>query len=196
MMEIIIVSDNPGKIKEYQDKLKPIKLIPYKNILPIEDIPETGKTFRQNAFLKADTVHRMTNKACIADDSGLVVESLPDELGVHSKRFSIQMTDEANNKLLIKKLKGIENRKAYFHTSICLILPFEKPRFYEGQVHGEIIDQPQGHHGFGYDPIFKINELNQTLAQLDIQEKNKFSHRAKAMDLLIKDLKNEYPDLF
>lgn len=196
MMEIIIVSDNPGKIKEYQDKLKPIKLIPYKNILPIEDIPETGKTFRQNAFLKADTVHRMTNKACIADDSGLVVESLPDELGVHSKRFSIQMTDEANNKLLIKKLKGIENRKAYFHTSICLILPFEKPRFYEGQVHGEIIDQSQGHHGFGYDPIFKINELNQTLAQLDIQEKNKFSHRAKAMDLLIKDLKNEYPDLF
>ena len=196
MSEIIIVSDNPGKIKEYQDKLKPIKLIPYKDILPVDFIPETETTFKRNAFLKADTVYRMTHLPCIADDSGLLVDMLPDELGVHSKRFSKEMTDIKNNELLLIKLKGETNRKAYFHTTICLIMPFQEPRFYEGELSGNILEAPRGNQGFGYDPLFEIDSIKKTLAELTLKEKNKFSHRGKAIDLLLKDLKNDYPDFF
>lgn len=191
MKEIIIVSDNPGKIKEYQDKLKDFKLIPYKELLPIEYIPENEPTFKGNAFIKADTVFRMLKKPCIADDSGLLVEALPNELGVHSKRFSEEMTDVANNALLLEKLKNVKNRNAKFVTMICLIIPGYDPRFYEGELPGEILSQPRGDQGFGYDPLFYIKDLDKTLAEMNTKEKNKHSHRAKAIEHLLEDIKDE-----
>ncbi|QWB99348.1 RdgB/HAM1 family non-canonical purine NTP pyrophosphatase [Mycoplasmatota bacterium] len=191
MKEIIIVSDNPGKIKEYQDKLKSYKLIPYKEVLPIEHIPEEEDTFKANAFIKADTVFRILKKPCLADDSGLIVDALPNELGVHSKRFSEEMTDQANNQLLLEKLKDIDQRQAKFKTVICLLIPGEHPRFYQGEVKGKILRKARGNQGFGYDPLFYIEGLNKTLAEMTIDEKNIYSHRAKAIEALIKDIENE-----
>jgi XTP/dITP diphosphohydrolase len=185
MKEIILVSDNPGKIKEYQEKLKNYKVIPYKDILAIEYIPETGSTFKENAFLKADTVYRMLNKPCIADDSGLIVNALPNDLGVKSKRFSKEETDQANNALLLEKLKDEMDRSAYFQTVICLIVPNQAPQFFSGKVHGRILENPRGNSGFGYDPLFEVEDLNLTLAQMSIEQKNKISHRARAMDKLL-----------
>jgi XTP/dITP diphosphohydrolase len=196
MKEIIIVSDNPGKIKEYQDKLKQYKLIPYKDLLPIEYIPEDEPTFKGNAFIKADTVFRMLKKPCIADDSGLLVDALPNKLGVHSKRFSEDMTTESNNALLLDKLKDEQNRSAKFVTVICLLMPGYQPRYYRGELTGEILKQPKGNKGFGYDPLFYIKELDKTLAEMSTQEKNKYSHRAKAIENLLKDIKDENISFF
>jgi XTP/dITP diphosphohydrolase len=190
MEQVIIVSSNSGKLKEYQDKLKPIECIPYQSLFSDLEIEETGATFKENAYLKAMAVYKKSHLPCIADDSGLIVEALPNELGVHSKRFSKEMTDEANNQLLLHKLKNINNRKAYFHTTICLIEPGKEPRYYEGNLYGHIIDAPRGNHGFGYDPLFQVDELNITLAECTLSQKNLISHRSKALDQLIKDIKS------
>ncbi|MFP4477967.1 MAG: RdgB/HAM1 family non-canonical purine NTP pyrophosphatase [Candidatus Izemoplasmatales bacterium] len=191
MKEFIIVSDNPGKIKEYQDKLKDYKLIPYKEVLPIEYIEENEDTFKGNAYVKADTVFRMLKRPCLADDSGLEVQALPNELGVRSKRFSKEMTDRSNNQLLLDKLKDQNNRNAQFVTVICLLIPGYEPRYYRGELKGEILKQPRGNQGFGYDPLFYIKDMDKTLAEMTIEEKNKHSHRAKAIEKLIEDIENE-----
>lgn len=189
MKQVIIVSSNPGKLKEYQDKLQGIECIPYQSLYPNLDIEETGNTFKENALIKANALAKVSHLPCIADDSGLIVDALPNELGVHSKRFSKEMTDEKNNQLLLKKLETKSNRQAHFHTTICLIIPEEKPRFYEGNLYGEILKTPRGHNGFGYDPLFYIKELDKTLAECHLAEKNEISHRAQAILKLQEDLK-------
>jgi XTP/dITP diphosphohydrolase len=191
MKELVIVSENPGKIKEYQDKLKPIKCIPYQSLISIEPIEETGQTFKDNAYIKAKAVFDQINRPCIGDDSGLLVEALDKQLGVHSKRFSKQATTEANNKLLLEKLQGIENRKASFHTVICLLVPGQEPRYYEGTLQGYITHQARGQGGFGYDPLFELASNRKTLAELSLKEKNALSHRARAIEKLMEDLNNE-----
>lgn len=185
MKTIIIVSNNPGKLKEYQDKLKGIKCIPYGELFPNIEIEETANTFAGNAYIKASTIAKLTDLACVADDSGLVVEALPNELGVHSKRFSNSMTDEDNNRLLLEKLKVKTNRSAYFHSTICLIDESKKSWFFTGELTGHILKEPRGTSGFGYDPLFEVDGLNQTLAELTLAQKNIYSHRAKAIDRLV-----------
>ncbi|MCF7923525.1 MAG: RdgB/HAM1 family non-canonical purine NTP pyrophosphatase [Candidatus Izimaplasma sp.] len=196
MKEIVIASDNINKIKEYQHKLKSYKLIPYKELINIDPIPETGKTFRENAYLKAATLAKLLNKPCIGDDSGLVVEALPNLLGIHSKRFSKAETASSNNELLLEKLKNKKSRNAKFITVICLYIPGLEPFYYQGELIGEIVDKPRGKNGFGYDPLFYIKDKNKTLAELTLTEKNKISHRGKAIDKLKKDLDNENIDFF
>jgi len=196
MKDLIIVSDNPGKIREYQDKLKDIRCLPYKDVVNVGDIPETAHTFKDNAYLKAMTIFRITNRPCLADDSGLIVEALPNELGVHSKRFSKAMTAKANNQLLLEKLKDKSNRKAHFHTSICLLVPGQAPRFYEGNLYGRILKEPRGKGGFGYDPLFQVENDHRTLAEMSLEEKNQISHRAKAMQALLEDIQDVDFDFF
>lgn len=188
MKQLVIVSSNPGKLKEYQDKLSGIKLIPYKELFPDLEIEETGLTFKENAYLKAISVSKQYHLPCVADDSGLIVDALPGELGVHSKRFSKDMTDTMNNALLLEKLKGKTSRSSHFHTCICLIEPGKEPRYYEGNLHGEILQSPKGTNGFGYDPLFYIKDLGKTLAECSLSEKNQISHRSKAIDALLRDI--------
>lgn len=189
MKQLVIVSSNPGKLKEYQDKLNHIECIPYKVLFPNIDIEETGLTFEENALIKAMSVANQCNLACVADDSGLIVDALPGELGIHSKRFSKEMTDEKNNKLLLEKLRGVVERGAHFHTSICLVVPGEKPKYYSGDLYGEILKSPRGHYGFGYDPLFYCTDLKKTLAECSLSEKNQISHRSRAIEKLLKDIK-------
>jgi XTP/dITP diphosphohydrolase len=191
MKELVIVSENLGKIKEYQDKLKPIKCIPYQALIRIKPIEETGHTFKENAYIKAKAVFEHINRPCIGDDSGLIVDALPNQLGVHSKRFSKQATTAANNRLLLEKLQGIENRKASFHTVICLLVPGQEPRYYEGVLPGYITHQARGQGGFGYDPLFELASNHKTLAEMTLEEKNACSHRARAIEKLMEDIHNE-----
>lgn len=189
MNAIIIVTNNLNKLKEYQAKLAPIQCIAYTDVLDIEDIEETGETFRENAFIKAKVIFDKLGQACMADDSGLIVDALPNELGVYSKRFSKAGTSQANNAYLLERLKGVKNRKAYFHTTICLLEANKPPRYYEGRVHGHILESPRGHSGFGYDPLFQPLGSEKTLAQMTLEEKNQWSHRAKAIEKLVEDIR-------
>jgi XTP/dITP diphosphohydrolase len=146
-----------------------------------------------NAIIKAEYVFNKTNKDCFADDTGLMVEALNGEPGVYSARYAGKDKIDNNNiNLLLKNLTRIENRKAKFVTAICLIYQGTQ-HLIEGELHGKIIDDRKGNHGFGYDPIFVPDGYNITLAEMDMAEKNKISHRAKAIDkmkLLLDSLSN------
>ena len=196
MKELIIASNNAGKIKEYKQALsnKNIKILTLNDFESIE-IEEPYSSFEENALLKAKTIFDKFKIPCLSDDSGLVVEALPEELGVKSKRFSISNTDEDNIKLLLEKLQNQHNRNAYFICVICLYLSPTDIRVYQGKTQGLIIDQQRGNNGFGYDPVFLVPQYNKTFAELTINEKQELSHRGKAIKLMIEDLKNENIDI-
>ncbi|MGD9761835.1 MAG: RdgB/HAM1 family non-canonical purine NTP pyrophosphatase [Candidatus Izemoplasmatales bacterium] len=193
MKEILIASTNTGKINEYKNALKKYRL---KSILDLGinlEIEENGSTFEENAFIKAKTLYDLYQQPVLADDSGLIVEALPNELGVKSKRFSKSETDNDNIKLLLRKLKEKANRKAYFTTVICFYINPQDVRLFEGKTYGTIISSKRGLNGFGYDPIFLVAGLDKTYAELNLDEKHQFSHRGKAIDQLIRNLENENP---
>jgi len=148
-----------------------------------DEIEETGKTFEENALIKAQTIYKKYNVPVIADDSGLCVNALNGAPGIYSHRFAgLECNDEKNNALLIKKMQGIKDRSAYYECVICYF--DSKPHFFKGQIHGEIIDVARGHNGFGYDPYFLIPSLNKTMAEMSMEEKNKISHRHIATERL------------
>ncbi|MFA7075916.1 MAG: RdgB/HAM1 family non-canonical purine NTP pyrophosphatase [Candidatus Izemoplasmatales bacterium] len=188
MKEIIIASANPGKIKEYQNALNDYKLYSMIDLGVNVEIEETGITFQENALIKAKALYDLYQKPVLADDSGIIVKSLPNELGVKSKRFSKEESDEENIRLLLKKLKNKIDRSAYFITVICLYInPFDI-RYFEGRTEGLIIEHPRGKNGFGYDPIFLVNGTDKTYAELNLNEKQNLSHRGKAITKLIRNL--------
>jgi len=193
MREIIIASKNSGKIKEYKNAFSNSDYV-LKSLLDydmVEEVEETGKTFRENAFIKAETIYNKYNIPVIADDSGLVVNQLKNLLGVKSKRFSESGTDDDNIDLLLKKMKNRKDRSAYFITVICFYLNKNDIRFYEGITSGKIIEKRRGLNGFGYDPIFLVDQMNLTYAELNLNEKQSISHRGKAISQLQKDIYNE-----
>ena len=192
--EIIIASKNPGKIKEYQNALKDFKILSIIDLGIDLEIEENALTFAENAILKAKALYDIYHRPVIADDSGLVVNALRNELGVKSKRFSKSQTDEDNNSLLLEKLKSSKDRTAYFQSSICLYLSPQDIRIYEGRTFGKIIEQKRGSNGFGYDPLFLVDGLDKTYAELNLQEKHLVSHRGKAIEKLKKDLLDENID--
>ena len=190
-MELVIASNNQNKIKE----IKAILGKYFSNITTLNDknihqeIPETGTTFLENALIKARTVNSLTGCAALGDDSGLVVHALDGTPGVYSARYSGTGDDFKNNEKLIENLKGIENRKAKFVSVITLAKPNGETFSFEGEILGEIVDNPRGNTGFGYDPHFYVEEYQKTLAELP-ELKNKISHRAKALEKLKRELKN------
>ena len=182
--KIIIASQNIGKIKEYQNAFKDLEF----EVLSLNDldykteIAETGKTFEDNAYIKAKAIYDKYKLPVIADDSGLVVEALPGELGVKSKRFSPSGQDEDNIDLLLMKLEGKANRSAYFVTVICLYVNENDYQFFTGKTNGKILYERKGSYGFGYDPVFEVAGLGKTYAELTVEEKHAYSHRGKAID--------------
>jgi XTP/dITP diphosphohydrolase len=177
----ILASGNAHKASEFKDL--------FHGILNVSSAPktlevdETGKTFTENAYLKARTYFETYGVPALADDSGLVVESLPDILGVQSARFAPELTEYSDKcQRLIQLLQNKENRNAYFACVLCFYSGPEEVYFFEGRVHGVIGTELKGDHGFGYDPIFipeRKEQDGKTLAELP-EWKNEFSHRAKA----------------
>lgn len=158
----------------------------------IPSVPETGRTFEENALIKAKKVASDTSLLTIADDSGLEVDILDGSPGVHSARFAgPNASDKKNNAKLIDQIEKYTGKeiKARFHSVIALIDPdSSKQKIFHGIWEGQIIIKPKGKNGFGYDPFFYIAELGCTAAELSHEEKNKISHRAKAMTALMKYL--------
>lgn len=156
------------------------------------DINETGTTFEENAFIKAQTIFDMLGGryAVIADDSGLCVEALGGAPGVYSARYAGEPCDDGkNNRLLLKNLHEREslfpkNRRAYFASVVAAVLPDGRKLSGEGRVYGEVLDEYRGNGGFGYDPLFYCEELGKTFAEASMAEKNTVSHRARALAAL------------
>lgn len=186
---MIIATKNEGKAKEFVNMFKDYDY-EVKTLLDfpdIPDIPETGSTFKENAFQKASAISERLNTIVLADDSGLEVDALNGQPGIYSARYAGEHgNDEKNNGKLINNLKDTpeDKRSANFHCSLVLVGPNKEPLHVIGKVDGYILNEPRGTHGFGYDPLFYLPELDKTMAELDNHEKNKISHRARAIEKL------------
>ena len=187
-MKLVIASHNAAKIAEMKALLADLPIELYTQAdFGILDIPETATTFIGNALLKAQYVCEQTGLPAQADDSGLEIEALNGAPGIYSARYAGEPTDFAKNiaKVLVN-MHGITDRRANFRT-VCVFLKHPadpSPLIAEGVWHGEILTQPTGDAGFGYDPIFYLPELNCSSAELAFSEKNRLSHRAQALEQL------------
>jgi XTP/dITP diphosphohydrolase len=184
-MEIIFASNNINKIREINNVLgASFTLLNLKDINMNEDIPEDELTLEGNALYKARYIFKATGRNVFADDTGLEVEALNGRPGVHSARFAGENKDsDANIEKLLSLLKNEVNRNARFRTAIALILD-RKEYIFEGIVKGTIISERRGREGFGYDPVFIPQGKTLTFAEMDLNEKNKISHRARAFEKL------------
>ena len=183
MKTVVIASNNKNKIYEFNKilNLPDIKFISMSEAGYFDDIIEDGNTFEENALIKARAVSNALGCIAISDDSGLEVEALDNAPGIYSARYAGGHDDEANNALLLKNLKNVENRRARYACSICIYHPNGDYRITKAYCYGKIIDERRGHNGFGYDPYFYVEEFNATLAEVSIEQKNTISHRAKAI---------------
>lgn len=181
-MKIIFATNNAHKLREVQAVLGDgFTLLTPRDCGITEEIPEEQPTLEGNALQKARYLYDRTGMDCFADDTGLEVEALGGAPGVHSARYATDGHDfAANNRLLLRNLEGVENRRARFRTVIALILGGEEHLF-EGRIEGRIIDRETGHEGFGYDPLFLPDGADRTFAQMSTDEKNTLSHRARAV---------------
>ena len=187
--ELIFATNNLHKLSEIQSIVgKNFTIKSLQEIGCTEDIPETAPTLEGNALLKAQYIYDRFGKNCFADDTGLEVEALDGRPGVFSARYATDGHDfEANIDKVLEELTGVENRKARFRTVIALILD-GSVRYFEGIVNGEIISKRKGVKGFGYDPVFLPDGYKQTFAEMPLDEKNKISHRARAVSKLVEFL--------
>jgi len=188
-MKLVFATNNPNKIKELQSILgDKFQILSLKDIGCFDDIPETSNTLEGNASQKAFYVYNKYKINCFADDTGLQIEALNGEPGVYSARYAgAENNSVANMQKALSKLNGINNRKAFFRTVISLIIDGKETQF-EGIVRGNILEAPRGNSGFGYDPIFQPEGYTTTFAEMDLAEKNKISHRGRAVKKLVEFL--------
>lgn len=191
MQVIILATGNPGKVAEIRVLVShlPVEMRTAKEVGYHQDIEETGKSFAENAIIKAEALAEFTGLWAIADDSGIVVPSLNNEPGVYSARYAGEhATDAENNQKLLRRLDNSEEweRRAYFVSEIALARPGLPTETFRGECEGIILREARGTGGFGYDPLFLVPEFQLTYAQLPMEIKNRISHRGKAMDLCAK----------
>lgn len=186
-MKIIIATQNQGKLKEFKSVLEPMgyEVLCASDLdFNLDAIVENGNTFSENALIKANYLHDMSGLKVISDDSGIIIDDLPNELGIRSARFMGEDTPYSiKNETILKRLEAIASPKASFHCSIALVGDNLEKTF-SGKVFGTI-KKAQGHGGFGYDPIFYPNGNETSFASMPLDEKNKISHRALAIKKLV-----------
>jgi XTP/dITP diphosphohydrolase len=181
---LVIATRNKNKLREFREVLKDlhIEVRSLDDFGPTPEAIEDGDTFDENAYKKALHTAKVLGLPAIADDSGLVVEALNGEPGVYSARYAGEnATDEQNCNKLLKALQGVEDRRAHFQCVLSIAVPSGPALTYEGRCDGIIIDEKRGDNGFGYDPLFYFEELGKTFAELSMEEKNRVSHRGKAL---------------
>ena len=187
-MDIIVATNNQGKVKEIKQILAPHNVMSQSEAGIDLEVEETGETFADNAFLKARSLKQFTNAAIIADDSGLMVDYLNGEPGVYSARYAgDNTTPEQGMEKLLKNLDGVpfEDRTARFVSVVALIMPDGTEYSFEGTCDGYITNIRKGDNGFGYDPIFYYPPLEKTFAEMNDSEKNSVSHRYIAIKKLV-----------
>lgn len=190
---IVLASNNTGKVQEFAGLLAPLgfDVLP-QSALNIPEADEPHPTFIENALAKARHASRLTGLPALADDSGICAAALANAPGVHSARYAGEpKSDTANNRKLVSALAQYADRSAYYYCVLVLMRHANDPQpvIGEGRWDGEIIAEPRGGRGFGYDPYFWLPELGKTAAELDAPEKNRLSHRGKALRQLIEKLR-------
>ena len=190
MKDIMIATSNNGKVKEYKEILEPLG---YKvhSLSEMEhvDIDENGSTFAENALIKAKSIKDKCDMIVISDDSGLEIDALNKEPGIHSARYLQGHDYKYKNQVILERLKDVKDRSARF---ICVIaLVDEKEHVFEGVMEGSIGYEAKGENGFGYDPIFVVPQYGKTSAEISPEEKNAVSHRGKATRKLLEYLKEK-----
>lgn len=198
-MKLIIASNNAHKLLE----IKQILGEEFDEILSMREAGiehetvEDGSTFLENAEKKAREMAEISGCCALADDSGICVDALNGAPGIYSARFcGVHGDDEANNRLLLEKLEGVENRGAHYTCAMVLARPDGSSIEAEGYLYGEIGFEERGHNGFGYDPLFVLPERGCTTAELTAEEKNAISHRANALHALLKKIREAEKDNF
>ena len=194
-MRVVLASKNPHKlveIRQITDKFG-FELVLQSELGVDIDVEETGSTFEENSFLKAEAVMKATGLPALADDSGIAVDALNGEPGIYSARYGFDDTldDWGRLELLLKNTEQVPDgqRQAQFVCVITFITPDGAVIQARGEIHGELTREPRGENGFGYDPIFYYPPLGKTTAELSSEEKNKVSHRANALNLFYQKLK-------
>ena len=178
--KIVVASGNAHKIEEIKQIFKGVELMTMKEAGFEGDVEENGKTFKENAYIKAKAVYDRLKCPVLADDSGLCVDVLDGAPGVYSARFSGGGSAE-NRALLLKRLDGVSHRNARFTCSVCFIGADGKTTFGEGYTEGRILFEEIGSRGFGYDSLFFSNDLNKSFGEATEEEKNSVSHRFRAL---------------
>lgn len=192
-MELLVATRNAGKLREIRRLLtgSGFEVLGLDDFPDLPEVVEDGETFAENALKKARQIAVLTGKTTLADDSGLVVEALGGAPGVYSARFAGHDADDAaNNRKLLAELAGVPSHKrgAAFHCAMALVTCDGDIRQVDGQVSGQILEQPVGTDGFGYDPLFWLSEFGMTMAEIPLDEKNRISHRGQALSLMLPKL--------
>jgi XTP/dITP diphosphohydrolase len=191
---IVLATRNQNKVKEFQEILKdfPVELKSLSDFGPLPEVIEDGETFDDNAYKKAHHTARILGLPAIADDSGLEVDALDGAPGVYSARYAGEdSTDSKNCAKLLQEMENVSTRTARFKCVISIAVPSGPALTYESSCEGTILREKRGESGFGYDPLFFFEEFNKTFAELTMEEKNKVSHRGKALA----ELKSEIPQI-
>lgn len=181
---LVLATTNKNKVKEFQEMVGdfPVEIRSISDFGTIPECIEDGETFDDNAYKKAVHTAKILGLPAIADDSGLVVEALDGAPGVYSARYAGEnATDEENCRKLLKEMEGITNRKAAFQCVLSIAVPSGPALTYEGSCEGTILEEKRGESGFGYDPLFYFEEFGKTFAECNSEEKNRVSHRGKAL---------------
>ena len=195
--EVLFATNNQGKVRELKEAFKKagvdLNIKTNADLVNAPHVAETGRTFEDNAKLKAHALANFSHLPTIADDSGLMVDSLNGAPGVRSARYAGEAHNDAhNNAKLLAELGGIvpEKRTAHFNTTIVVSMPdnFDQDLVVTGTCDGEILAGPRGEDGFGYDPLFYVPEKDKTFAQMTTDEKNEISHRGRAIEKLLQKL--------
>ena len=191
MMKIVFATNNAHKLDEVRQVVgDKFALVSLRECGIVEDITENEPTLEGNALAKARYIYERTGADCFADDTGLEVDALGGAPGVRSARYATDgHDDEANKRLLLERLQGVENRAAQFRTAVALIMG-GKEYLFEGIVRGRIATEQHGEGGFGYDPLFVPEGYDRTFAQMSAEEKNAISHRGRAVRKLAEFLQN------
>jgi XTP/dITP diphosphohydrolase len=186
MHQLVFATNNDHKLQEVSAKITgEIKILSLNDIGCTDDIAETGLTFAENASIKSNYIYQRYQLNCFGDDSGLEIDALNGEPGIYSARYAGTHGDhQANIDKVLAGLNGVSNRSARFRTVISLIWQGQE-HFFDGTVEGTIRHERSGTEGFGYDPIFEPAGYNITFAEMSMDEKNKMSHRGRAVDQLI-----------
>ena len=190
MQQLVIASNNEGKIREIRPMIAGIELLSLKDIGFTNEIPEPYQTFEENALTKASAIFKFSGKNVFADDSGLCVNALHGLPGVDSAHYSGGRDDGQNLQKVLSGLRNATDRSAFYKAVICLIWHGEV-YYFEGVCEGRIIEEKRGTGGFGYDPVFIPDGYGQTFGELPLNIKNKVSHRGKAVRKMVDFLVNQ-----
>lgn len=192
-MKIVLATSNKDKINEIKNLLPKEYEVLTTDDLGIEnfEVEEDGETLEENSYKKAKTLFDMVKLPTIADDTGLFVKSLNNRPGVKAHRYASENPTYLENRTkMLEELEGKSDRSAYFCTCVCYIDDKASPHYFEGKINGQITDRDMGDYDFGYDQIFKPDLSSKTFGQMTVEEKNKYSHRALALNKFVDYLKD------